>query len=214
MIDLIMEKLQSCYTLTPRDMGAYADIHKNGMRFHMAAFEVSGVGNLSTIRMSAMLGLMRMETVVVTPLRLDAPLYSCDQICAMGKDTLLLELYDTQLAPIDLSALAAVKQKYAGLADHDLGSHWYDKIKLAPSLCKRGKRMDAAYKPLIANYTDAYLSLLSTAAPCQQQEKQARVKEYVDGLFQNGGPSTYQFKKLLGEEKARELFERFVFAAR
>lgn len=211
MIDHALASLKSRYRVQQRDIGDYAEIKKAGMHFSIRSYWIDGVGGLSAVSMSAMLGLMRMETLVLSPLDLDAPLFSFDRIRAAGNDTLLLELYDTQLAPIDLDALDAVKAGSSDLPDHALGEHWYDPLKLSPSLSKRGKRMDAAYAPLCREYWDAYLALLATAPACDREEKRSRIRAYTDGLLQNGGPSTDQFKKLIGEAQTRELFTRFIF---
>ena len=106
-------------------------------------------------------------------------------------------------------ALAA----YAALPDHDLGTHWYDPLKLPPSLAKRGRKLWAQAAPLADAYLAAYLDLLSAAPPCARAEKQARVRAYVDGLLQNGGPSTDQFKKLIGAEQTAALFRQVIFRA-
>ena len=133
-------------------------------------------------------------------------------INAMGNETLLLELYDTQLAAADLSALNNVKSNFAHLPDHDLGTHWYDHLKLAPSLAKKGKKLSYDYQTLCNNYFLAYLSLLSSAPSCDRLAKQAKVREYTNGLLTNGGPSTDQFKKMIGDEATKDLFTRFIFS--
>ncbi len=183
------------------------------MHFTVQAWEVEGIGNLCSVKMSAMLGLMKMDTVVLTPLTVDAPLFSYDRIVAMGKDTLLVELYDTQLAEVDVSALDEIKKSAADLPDHDLGEHWYDPMKLSPSLAKRGKHGKVAYEELTEQFFLEYGKLLESAAACEKAPKQQKVRDYVDGLFSHGGPSTDQFKKLIGEEKARELFGKYVFGS-
>lgn len=213
MIAQSLGALRNRVRLQPRDIGAFAALRAGGMRFSICAYDLPGVGALSTVSMTAMLGLMRMETLVLTPLERDAPLLSCDLVRVAGRDTLLLELYDTQLAPIDTAALDAVKAAYAALPDHDLGTHWYDPLKLPPSLAKRGRKLWAQAAPLADAYLAAYLDLLSAAPPCARTEKQARVRAYVDGLLQNGGPSTDQFKKLIGAEQTAALFRQVIFRA-
>lgn len=213
MIAQSLGALKNRVRLQPRDIGAFAALRAGGMRFSICAYDLSGIGALSTVSMTAMLNLMRMETLVLTPLERDAPLLSCDLVRVAGRDTLLLELYDTQLAPIDTDALDAVKAAYAALPDHDLGTHWYDPLKLPPSLAKRGRKLWAQAAPLADAYLAAYLDLLSAAPPCARAEKQARVRAYVDGLLQNGGPSTDQFKKLIGEERTAALFRQVIFRA-
>ena len=99
MNDELLCELERRFELTPRDVGKFCRISKNGMRFTARAFTIECVGNCSLIKMRAMLGLTRMEKAVITTLKLDSPLFSFDLIRAMGRDTLLLELYDTQLEP-------------------------------------------------------------------------------------------------------------------
>ena len=133
----------------------------------------------------------------------------------MGNDTLLLELYDTRLAENgDFIKLEAAKKSVSDLPDHDLGKHWYDYMKLPVSLSKRGKKLSERYEALLAQYLDAYLELLANAPACSPEQKKAKTAEYVNGLFDNGGPSTDQFVKMIGRDKAKELFEKFIFSSK
>lgn len=210
----VLERAGQLGAVTKRDVSPWEVIHKSAMKFRVEAYEISGIGYLSVIRMSAMLGLMKMDTAVLTPVCKDAPLFSYDIIHALGNDTLLLELYDTQLQAVELGGMDAVKARYAHLPDNDLGKHWYDHLKLSPTLSKKGKKLTEAYEPLCREWFDAYLEVVRGANDCGREEKQAKVAEYVDGLFEHGGPSTDQFKKLIGEEEAKALFHKFVFSSR
>lgn len=212
MIDLLQKYVQSRSEVTERDVGGYAKIRKNGMTFRIHAYEAAGLGRFSSVSMTAMLGLMKMETVVFTPLTRKMPLLSFDRIKAMGNDTLLLELYDTGAGKPDLSALDEVKASAGDLPDHDLGTHWYDPMKLSPSLAKRGKKCGDAYRGLCDRYFESYFAALDGAEPCAPEEARQGVAAYVDGLFTNGGPSTDQFKKILGETAARDLFDTYIFS--
>ncbi len=213
MLDHALNELRKLTTVTERDVTPWQRIDKGPMHFRIKAYDLTDIGRMSVITMKAMFGLMRMDTLVLTPLDKDMPLLSYDLIRAMGNDTLLLELYDTQLSPADYPAMDAVKARYAHLPDNDLGQKWYDHLKLSPTLSKKGKKLAAQYGPLCTAWFDAYMAQLADAPSCDRAAKQARVREYVDGLFANGGPSTDQFRKLLGEAAARELFGRFVFSS-
>ena len=212
MIDFI-GLLKEKYVVTERNIGAYSVMKKNGMKFNISAYEIEGIGNMSYFTMTAMLGLMKMQTVVFTPLTVDAPLFSFDFINAMGNEILMLELYSTQLGDIDVSALDEVKKHYAALPDHDLGSHWYDHLKMSPTLAKKGKKLSAEYKKLCEEFFRTYITVLGTAAPCDRKEKQAKVRDYTNGLLNNGGPATDQFRKLFGEEATVELFTKYIFSS-
>ena len=214
MIDFALEKLKERCGVTERDVGDYREVKKSGMHFIIHAYDVPGIGNMSTVRMNAMLGLMKMDTVVFTPLTKDAPFFSYDLIDVLGKQTLLIELYDTCLQPCDLSGLQAVKDRAAALPDTKLEPHWYDHLRLPPSLAKKGKKLGDAFEKLLEEYFTEYLKLMDTVPACPEAEKRAKVAAYVDGLFSNGGPATDQFKKLIGEDAAKELFSRFIFASK
>ena len=212
MFDFI-SAIQKSYKVTERDLGEYAVIRKKGMKFNISGYEVSGIGNVSTLQMSAMFGLMKMRMMVFTPLHVDAPLFSFDYINAIGNETLLLELYDTQLGDFDTSAPDTVKAGFSFLPDHDLGTHWYDHLKMSPSLAKKSKKVTPEYDKLCNEFFLKYLELLKKAPGCERSEKQAKVREYTNGLLTNGGPSTDQFKSMIGEDATRDLFTRFIFSS-
>lgn len=184
----------------------------NGMTFHIRAFRVKGLGWVSEMTATGFFGLMKMDTLIIDPLDVDMPLFSYDRVLAMGNDTLIFELYDTLLAPTELSALEQVKEKYRALPDHDLGAHWYDAIKLPVSLSKKGKKSHtAAFDSCAMAYLQAFLAAAKAAAPCETAPKQGKASVYVEGLLEHGGPSTDVFKKALGPEKTAELFRKTLF---
>ncbi|MBP3570049.1 MAG: hypothetical protein J6K04_12910 [Lachnospiraceae bacterium] len=212
MIDFI-SILKENHSVTERNLGDYTLIKKKGMKFHISGYEVKGIGNVSTMQMSAMFGLMKMRMLVFTPLNVDAPLFSYDYINAMGNETLLLELYNTQLTDLDVSALDQVKSNFSALPDHDLGTHWYDHLKLSPSLAKKSKKVTADYQKLCNEFFHTYLTVLAKAPACDRAKKQKKVQEYTNGLLSNGGPSTDQFKNMIGEDATRELFTKYIFSS-
>ena len=144
-INEFIQSLSSQYKVSERNLGEFARVKKSGMNFEIHGYEIEGVGKMSTLSMKAMLGLMKMETLIVSPMEVDAPLYSFDWVRAMGNDTLIIELYDTQLAPCDLGGLDAEKAKAAALPDNDLGQHWYDHLASSkPSFTPTSRRRACA----------------------------------------------------------------------
>lgn len=208
--------ISNYFTMTKCDAGPYGDFKKGTMKVHIDWYICQGLGNVCVLKASAMFGLMKMSTLVINPFEKDAPLFSFDYINAMGNHTLLLELYDTMEEHgenfIDsLKDLNAVKSSLSQtLANYDLGKHWYDYLKLSPSLAVRTKRANIPQlEQAASNYLELYMKLLTSVKPASS--KNLKVAEYVDGLFLHGGPSTDAFKKALGEKSARELFEKIVF---
>ena len=184
----------------------------SGMSFDITSYRAEGLGHVSAMVASGFFGLMKMDTLIITPTAVDMPLFSYDRVLAMGNDTLIFELYDTLLDKTDLTALEKVKAGAKALPDHDLGAHWYDSIKLAVSLSKKGKKAHTpAFDETAKAYLNAYLTACKTAAPADADAKREKASVYVEGLLQNGGPSTDVFKKGIGEEKTAELFRKTLF---
>ncbi len=217
MKDLILKELSNKWTVSERDTSPYHTLKKSGMKFTISAYEIRGFGSMSVIDMSAMLGLMQMESFILTAEYKDLPLFSGDFIKAMGKCTLLEEFYDTMIDPlpeVDIAVYRGVKAKYADLPLYGTEPHWYDSIRYDFTLGVTDKSLKARKDEITADYLAAYLKNAEHAPAADPAQKKAKTKAYVDGLFSNGGPAVNQFKKLFGEETARDIFEGHVFSCR
>lgn len=209
MLDVIAKN----FPLTELPCGEYEKMKVSGMNFRIRRFHAEGLGAVSEMVASGFFGLMKMDTLIITPTEKDMPLFSYDRVLAMGNDTLIFELYDTLLGTADLSKLDEVKQKAAYLRDHDLGAHWYDSIKLPQSLSKKGKKKDrSGFDATVLHYLAKFLETAQNAPACEAEPKREKASVYVEGLLKNGGPSTDVFKKGIGEEKTAELFRKTLFA--
>ena len=103
------------------------------------------------------------------------------------------------------------KPKFAELPDRDPGEHWYDSIKLASSISKKGKKKHTDRLHSLAHkHFDAYIESTGVSVS-DKAKKLEKAAVYVDGLLKNGGPSTDVFKKSLGEEKTAQLFRNVLF---
>ena len=217
MLDLLVERIKKKYTIVERDVGAYSHIDKNMMHIDIKAYSIDGVGCLSTLSGKSLLGIIKMETFVFTPLYVDAPLFSYDRMNLLGNDTWIIEIYDMALASgpdYNYSELEEVKAKTFDMPTRDLGAHWYDDIKLPFSVAKKGnKAYEGRIEKHTQEYIDAYLRLFRTLPLCEKEEKQVMIKRYVDGLFANGGPSTDAFVKMLGKDTAYDLFSKYIFSS-
>ena len=217
MQEVIISGMHSLYGLEPVLGNKNAKIDKSGMHFTITTYKVKGFGHLSVIDMKAMFGLMKMESVILNAEYKDLPLYSGDLIKAAGKVTLLQEFYNTMVDPMTEAAKAPyrkVREKYKNLPPCETGPRWYDSIRYDFTLGAAGKELKEKEKQITKDYFDAYLENLAIAPACDPAEKRAKTAAYVDGLFKNGGPAVDQFKKLIGEEAAREVFEKYVFCCR
>ena len=213
MTNKLLSIVKSRYPLTELDVGDFASLKANGMKFSVSAYKAEGLGHISVMRAQGFFGLMRMDTLIIDPTEIDLPLYSYDRIFAMGNDTLIVELYDTIVGEYCDESLRAVKSepKFSSLPERDPGEHWYDGIKLASSISKKGKKQHTdCFDGLADRHFVAYLD--SGRNPVSDKAaKLERASVYVEGLLTNGGPSTDVFKKALGAEKTAELFRRVLF---
>ena len=205
-LDLIKEK----YSLSPLNAGDMATLKASGMKFSVEAYKAEGLGHVSVMRAKGFFGLMKMDTLIINPTEIDLPLYSYDRILAMGNDTLIVELYDTVVGEYSDAQLTKVKEKYASLPERDPGEHWYDSIKLASSISKKGKKITQELDQLTIEHFRAYLES-STATVTDGKSKKDMAAVYVNGLLEKGGPSTDVFKKELGVDKTTKLFRKILF---
>ena len=217
MQEVILSELHSLYGLRPISGNPYAKIDRNGLHIRITTYEVRNLGHLSVIDMKAMLGLMKMESVVLSADTKDLPLFSSDLIRFPGKQTLLLEFYDNMLEPLSENAKAAyrkAKNKYKDLPPYNTGQHWYERIRYDFSFASSGKGLKEKERAITADYFNAYLENLATAPRCDPGEKRIKTAGYVEGLFRNGGPAADQFRKLIGDDATRDVFEKYIFCCR
>lgn len=211
----LLEQIQKHFPFATQDLAALQTLHVNAMRFEIEAWYVGGLGHVSVMTATGFFGLMKMDTMIIQPVEVDMPLLSYDRVIAMGNDTLIFELYDTFENPQDLPLVAAAKADAEQLPDHDLGSHWYDTIKLGVSMAKKGKKAQSAdFNHAAQAYLQAYLQTAAQARKAVPATKRAKASVYVEGLLTHGGPSTDVFLKALGKEKTARLFRTVLFGTK
>lgn len=214
MTEKLLSLISKRHPLTEIDCGEFAKMKVSGMIFNISAYKAEGLGHVSVMTASGMLGLMKMDTLIVNPTELDLPLYSYDRIFAMGNDTLITELYDTTLGEYSQAAMNEVKELYSALPERDPGEHWYDSIKLGCSISKKGKKKHTAdLNRLTEEHFLAYLGK-GAATVSDREAKQKKASVYVEGLLTKGGPSTDVFKKSIGDVLTRQLFEQILFGTK
>ena len=213
MTDRMLEMIGKAFPLTPKKDGGFLVCKANGMKFTIRSFDAEGLGCVSVMKGSAMLGLMKMDTVIVNPFERDMALFSYDRIYAMGNDTVFLEMYDTRLDRSKTpDAAAKVAEAYADILEQPVAPNWYDDIKLPGCLKKKGKKdLTPRFDSLSAQYLDAYLTLCNEAEACDTDEKMKAAQVYTEGLLSNGGPSTDQFIKAKGRAFTEKLFRETLF---
>lgn len=216
MTDKLLTLIGKKHALTEIDCGEFAKMKVKGMKFKISAYKAEGLGHVSVMRASGMMGLMKMDTLIINPTEIDLPLYSYDRILAMGNDTLIVELYDTLLGEFSEDKLLERKAGFSYLPERDPGEHWYDSIKLKSSISKKGKARNVSngFEYLTMEHLYAYLYSGEAKIVQDYEAKQDKARVYVNGLIEKGGPSTDVFKSAIGEDKTRELFENILFGTK
>ena len=216
--DRMMGKLQSRLTVTECDAGAFSTVKLfNVLRVPFRQFTIDGLGNLSTICMSA--GPMQMLTFILTPFYKDVPLCSIDVVCVLGNRKTIVEFYDfngdsSAERQEQQDSIAAVAPLYMDLAEEPVESTWSTKLLAVFSRKETTQKDDARLAEMIDAYLDAYLEQCATMPRLSAEETACKCKAtraFTDQLISEGGTSTDLFKTALGETTTRELFDTVMF---
>lgn len=211
MLKKILDIIKEQYTIEKIDAKEFSSFKAKGMKFTIDSYYAKGLGHISVMKAVGFFGLMKMDTLIIVPIEIDLPLYSYDRIYAMGNDTLIVELYDTMINKTDVSQLASVKAKYKHLPERDPGEHWYDYMKLAESISKIGKKKNSSeFNLLTLEHFKEYLNICNEKI-IDNEKKIELSSKYVNGLLDNGGPSTDLFIKMFGREKIEKLYNEVLF---
>ena len=215
MKDLI-EVIESSFRLKELCSGEFSSLKVGPMKFSIRHWDGGLLGNVSYMVASGMMGLMKMETLIINPTEADLPLLSMDTVLAMGKLTTIAEIYNTTVNGFDEKACLEVKDSISSYPDRPVAENWYDNIKLGCSWGKKtGKKTLAEMEKALSDYMKAYLSVASGKSRIEDAdllaEKKKRSDAYVNGLLEHGGPSTDVFVKNLGREKTAKLFHEILF---
>ena len=212
--DMVRDQLEQQYTLRKKELGADARLSKSGMVFETEVYEIAALGHFCILRMNAFWGLMKMETAVLAVSNRDVPLFNLDWVRAMGKETQIIELYNTQHAPCPDTALAefdSLRRRDNDLPDTTPSAHWYDAILYPCSYHKVGRKISDRLHAAARDYTALYLRQLADAPVCDSAAKQEKTRAFAERLFAEGGPAVDQVTKLFGAEVAKRLILRHMY---
>lgn len=206
-----LKEIFSAFEVKEIELGDYKKVKAGPISFTIEAYDVEGFGRVSILKGKAMMGLMKMDTWMITPFYHDSPLFSYDRIKAMGNDTFILEMYDTFKEKHSYPELLSIKDQHRDFSHYQMKPNWYDPLRLEESISIKEKRKGKELDSLFEEYLKTFVRLVSLDTPMEEKEKKALHKKYVDGLLSRGGPSTDVFVKALGKEKTTDLFENYLF---
>lgn len=202
----LLGQLEEAFPVEREEIGADARLKKGLFAFETETYRVGGVGHYCILRMRAMFGLMKMETLVLSPLEKDLPLLNLDRVRAAGKETLIAEFYDTQLQPWPQEAFEAIKQRYVDLEEQEPKSaHAYDKLLYPCSFHKAGKGISARLNEAARDCGAAFVKQLAAWPACGAEAKREKVSAFAGNLLAEGGPAVGMVTRLFGRETAERL---------
>ena len=211
MISKLLDNLGEKYPLTEKGASGFEKMKVKGMDFTINSYEAEGLGHVSTMQAKGFFGLMKMDTLIVTPKDKDLPLFSYDRIKAMGNDKLYVEFYDTCVNDPDLKEIDSLNDKYKNVPKAEAKKQWYDDIKLPETTTYVGKKKDTKnFDNMALDFMKAFTKL-SAENVSDKETKEKKTSYYVDGLLNNGGPATDVFLSAVGKEKTTELFKKVLF---
>ncbi len=208
------EIAQKHFRLIQKDMGDLSRIRGKGMVFDVESFDAEGAGSMCLMMMRGMAGLIRMVSATFTPAKLDGPIFSMDWIRAFGRETLLLELFDTMIARQAFPELEEVKIKHKSLPVYKPKEAWYTGLHLPASAFYQGRGIGGELDQAVREYCEGYFSALLRCPVCGQEEKNRRNAVLPEGLLENGGLAVDQFKRIIGEEKTALFLTKFMFCCK
>lgn len=213
----VFHALSKQYELREIDIGADARLNKGMLHFSVQCFDIANVGHLCFLSMTGMLGLMKMETVVLACTEKDVPLLNLDYVLAMGKKTQIVELYDTLIAS-DANSIESgfevIKEKDQDLPDYFGGGRAYSSPLMPCSYAKKTKAKETRPDQSCQKLFDIFLKALEQAPACDRSLKAEKNRAFAQSLLDNGGPAVNQVRKLFGDEIAARLILNHMYGVK
>ena len=177
------------------------------MSFHLEQYAAEGLGNLCVLKTKAMLGLMKLTTVVVTPnAGKNVPFLLIDTMDMGKKHLCYVEYYDCTANGADRDLLLAAGAPYADVEDYAEKPAWYVSQRMEGSLIKTGDK--ARLEQMAWDALTAYRE--QAAAASVKPENLAGLQAFQQRMIREGNPSTAALTKTLGKEGADTFFRTVV----
>lgn len=213
MVKTIIDEIKSKYNCKSVDADIFAKVVIDGANFNINAYDVEGVGRVATVEMKRLIGLWNMQSVIITPFEVDMPIFYCNKHREKGKYIYRMEMFDTQMNPIEMDEIAAINEKYASLPDDPQNERWYDAVKLSNSVVKKvEKKNKEELTKLALEHFRAYFEKLQTAPECKSTEKKKKATVFVNDLCKQSGIAVVEiFIANYGEKVAAKLCNEVLF---
>lgn len=199
--------LKERFALKDVTPGTYRTMGSPMMRFCLEQYEAEGLGNLCVLKTRAMLGLMKLVTVVVTPnTGKNVPFLLIDTMDMGKKHLCYVEYYDCTAHGADRDLLLVAGAPYADVAEYAEKPAWYVSERMKGSLIKTGDK--ARLEQMAMDALTAYREQ-AAAAPVKAENIDG-LKAFQQRMVKEGNPSTAALTRTLGKEGAEAFFRTVV----
>lgn len=176
------------------------------MRFTTRQYALEGFGNLFTMDTTAMGGLMKLTTLVLTPSSGgNVPFLLIDTMEMRKKRLAYVEYYDCTAGGASLPESEGQGAEFAALPDYGEKPAWYVPRRTPYSLIKGGEGADAgALSAMVRTCLERYLRAAGTAR--RDSASLEGLRAFQRDMLTLGNPSSATLEKVLGKEGAKVMF--------
>ena len=202
------------FDLIPLDLGDDAVLTYKKTTLKTEAYFVEGVGKLCLLSLKTGLGAIRMETVSLTPINKDEPLFNLDWMNMVGKETLICELYDTGAEPCPDDVIMQwdkVTCRDSEIKNSSWERYSYHDHMLPCTYHKTGRGFGKIFTCTAYHCLQTLTERLVSAPDCSIPERTERVHAFAEELFEANGPAVSTIKKNFDEETARRLIFDYMY---
>lgn len=209
----VINQLENNFKLNKIQNSEFDKFKFSVMKVESESYDIEGIGHVSYLNSKALFGLMRIESIIINPIQVDASLFSIEYMKIINNKTTIIEQYDTLLnSERKEDEFINIRNKYKDYEKINEDKHWYDDLLYKSSFrIATNKKNDDVSENCINECVSVYIEQLKNSDKCDIDLKKQKTHKYSDGLIENGGPSTDVFNKGIGQEKTKEFFNKVVF---
>ncbi len=213
MINQFLAKIKESYECSSVDVGDFKDVHVEGAKIHIEAYDAQGLGRVALIEVWGFLKLWRMQSMIIHPLEKDAPIYYYHRHNRKGRDIYKAEVLNTLVDDREIDVFTPVLEKYMSIENLNDKENWYDEIKMSGCVLKTVPKKEKEKLDAVAReHFDTYLKLCQDSPKCGKTRRKASAQEFVDGLVEWSGLAILQlFRSYYEKAVAKALCLEILF---
>ena len=93
----VINQLENNFKLNKIQNSEFDKFKFSVMKVESESYDIEGIGHVSYLNSKALFGLMRIESIIINPIQVDASLFSIEYMKIINNKTTIIEQYDTLL---------------------------------------------------------------------------------------------------------------------